>query len=301
MLFEGTDRLYRTTRKKFRVVECASCRLMRLDPRPGPDELRRYYPESYWFAPEPGAAGRLEEAYRRFVLRDHLGFVRRALKDAGEEGPVLDVGCGGGLFLRMLKEDGTRVAGMDFSARAASIAWRGGVPAMCANLPTAPLRPASCAAITMFHVLEHLEDPYAYLEAARALLKPQGRLIVQVPNVASWQFLLLGENWSGLDVPRHLINFRARDLENLLDAAGFQVLRRKHFSLRDNPAAFATSVAPGLDPMARRIRRVAESANVKLWKDLIYFALVLAAVPFSVLEATCGAGASVMVEARLKP
>jgi SAM-dependent methyltransferase len=301
VLFEGTDRLYRTTRKRFRVVECDACRLMRLEPRPGPEELRRYYPENYWFAPEPGTAARLEEAYRRFVLRDHLNFVRRALRDAGQQGPVLDVGCGGGLFLRMLKEDGTRVAGLDFSARAASIAWRGGVPAMAASLPAAPLRPASCAVITMFHVLEHLEDPYAYLESARALLKPQGRLIVQVPNVASWQFLLLGENWSGLDVPRHLIDFRARDLDNLLDAAGFQVLRRKHFSLRDNPAAFATSLAPGLDPMARRIRGVAEGANVQLLKDLLYFTLLLAAVPFSVLEATCCAGASVMVEARPKP
>ena len=62
-----------------------------------------------------------------------------------------------------------------------------------------------------------------------------------------------------MDAPRHLTDFRARDLEALLAAAGFQVVRRKYFSLRDNPAGLATSLAPSLDPMARRVRGVRET------------------------------------------
>ncbi len=108
----------------------------------------------------------------------------------------------------------------------------------------------------MFHVLEHLYEPHAYMEAAHELLRPDGRLVIQVPNAASWQFLLLGENWSGLDVPRHLLTFRASDLEVLLDRCGFEAVRYKYFSLRDNPAGLATSLAPWLDPMARRVRGV---------------------------------------------
>jgi hypothetical protein len=150
----------------------------------------------------------------------------------------------------------------------------------------------------MFHVLEHLEDPMTYLNAARELLRPQGRLIVQVPNAACWQFLLLGENWSGIDVPRHLLDFRSRDLEALLSFCGFEVLRRKYFSLRDNPAGLATSLAPWLDPMARRVRRLKESPASKLAKDLLYLALVVAALPFTVVEAACRAGSTVMIEAR---
>jgi hypothetical protein len=153
----------------------------------------------------------------------------------------------------------------------------------------------------MFHVLEHLEDPASYLRAAARLLAPKGRLVVQVPNVDCWQFLLLGESWSGVDVPRHLINFRARDLENLLSACGFEVLRRKHFSLRDNPAGLATSIAPGLDPMARRVRRTNEGSMTRLLKNTLYFGLVLAAIPFTALESVCGAGSTIMVEARKKP
>ena len=70
---------------------------------------------------------------------------------------------------------------------------------------------------------------------------------------------MFGEHWNGVDVPRHLVNYRQRDLEHLLEHCGFEVVRRKHFSLRDNPAGFASSIAPGLDPMARRVRKMRES------------------------------------------
>lgn len=299
-MFSATDRLYRTTSKIFQLVECAKCRLIRLHPRPSPEELPQYYPSGYWFTPEHTAADRLEQIYRRIVLRDHLKFVVRALRECEEEGGVLDVGCGGGLFLQMLAERGVkRVFGLDFSLDAASLAWsRARVPAVCGNLSSAPLAPASCAAITMFHVLEHLYDPASYLEAAHRLLRPHGRLVVQVPNAACWQFLLLGERWSGIDVPRHLTDFRTKDLETLLEHCGFEVLRFKHFSLRDNPAGLATSLAPGLDPMARRVRKLQESPGGKLARDLLYFALTVMSLPFTLLESACRAGSTVMVEAR---
>lgn len=283
------------------MVECGGCGLVRLFPQPCHDELALYYPPDYWFAPDASAGARLTEAYRRFVLRDHVNFVVRALENSGERGPVLDVGCGGGLFLRILRERGWPGLGLDQAPRAAAIAWRhNSVPAFCAALEAAPLPPGSCAAVTMFHVLEHLPDGSACLEAARGLLRPNGRLIVQVPNAACWQFLLLGEGWNGVDVPRHLVNYRARDLEILLHRCGFEVLRHKHFSLRDNPAGLATSLAPWLDPMARRMRGLREWVLAKLAKDLLYFALVMACLPFTVLEAACRAGSTVIMEARKK-
>jgi SAM-dependent methyltransferase len=241
----------------------------------------------------------MAEAYRRLVLRDHVRFVAQALGGSRARGPLLDVGCGGGLFLGMMRERGYRVTGLDFSREAAAMAWkRQQAPAVCGDLAHAPLRAGSFAGITMFHVLEHVHDPRAYLVAARDLLAPDGRLVVQVPNAASWQFRLLGRRWSGVDVPRHLFDFRGRDLEKLLEACGMEVVRRKYFSLRDNPAGLASSVAPALDPMARRVRRVAESAGARLAKDLAYLALVAAALPFTLAEAACRAGSTVMMEAR---
>lgn len=298
-LFRSGDRLYRTTSRQFGVVRCGECGLMRLDPQPAPEELRLYYPDGYWFAPDQSAASRLEEAYRRVVLGDHVRFVETALRHTPARGPLLDVGCGGGLFLGMMRQRGFRAVGLDSSCTAAAIAWRRQqAPAVCGRLEQAPLAARSFAAITMFHVLEHLYDPGAYLELAHGLLEPEGRLVVQVPNAASWQCRLLGRAWNGIDVPRHLVDFCDRDIERLLESRGFEILRRKYFSLRDNPAGLASSLAPSLDPMARRVRKSGESAGGRLARDLTYFALVMAAVPFTMVEAACRAGSTVMVEAR---
>ena len=298
-LFRASDRLYHTTTREFAVVRCGQCGLVRLDPQPAPRELHLYYPENYWFAPDQSAAGKLEERYRRLVLRDHVRFVEQALRRTRASGPLLDVGCGGGLFLGMMRQRGFRVLGLDNSREAAAIAWRRQqAPAVCGLMENPPFPAGSVAGLTMFHVLEHLYDPRAYLIAARRLLARDGRLVVQVPNAASWQFRLLGRSWNGVDVPRHLFDFRDLDMEKLLESCGFEVLRRKYFSLRDNPAGLASSLAPALDPMARRVRRMAESGAARLAKDLAYFALVVASVPFTLLEAACHAGSTVMIEAR---
>lgn len=298
-LFRATDRLYRLTDREFEVRECVRCGLMRLEPQPDPQELAKYYPAEYWYGPRKDTVSRLEEGYRRFVLRDHVEFILRGLRNSDAKGPVLDVGCGGGLLLGMLRERGLEVLGLDSSHTASEAACaHHGVRVICGDLTTAPIEKASYAVVTMFHVVEHLADAAAYLEAARELLMPDGRLIVQVPNASSWQFLLFGPRWNGIDVPRHLVDYRQRDLERLLERNGFEIVRRKHFSLRDNPAGFASSVAPGLDPMARQVRKIQESAAAKLAKDLLYFGLVLAALPFTLLEAGCGSGSTIMLEAR---
>jgi SAM-dependent methyltransferase len=298
-LFRGSDRLYHTTAEEFAVVRCTHCGMLRLDPQPALAELHRYYPDNYWFAPDRSAASRLEEAYRRIVLRDHVQFVSKALASSSARGPLLDVGCGGGLFLGMMRERGFRVVGLDFSSDAAGVAWsRQQVPAVVADTRGAPFRSGTFAGITMFHVVEHLHEPAAYFEAARDMLAPDGRLIVQLPNAASLQARVLGRRWNGYDVPRHLNNFRDRDLEALLVRSGFEVVRRKYFSLRDNPAGLASSLAPDLDPMARRVRRIEESGAGRLVRDLAYFALVVGSVPFAAFEAMLHAGSSVMMEAR---
>jgi 2-polyprenyl-3-methyl-5-hydroxy-6-metoxy-1,4-benzoquinol methylase len=297
--FSTTDRLYRTTDQRFNIVECGQCGLLRLDPQPGPGDFHRYYPANYWFDSSQNTVDSLEQLYRRLVLRDHLRFAAHAFRRAHEGGPVLDVGCGGGLFLGMLRQRGFQVLGLDISSEAARLAWnQQSVPALAGDLAASPIAPGSCAAVTMFHVLEHVPKPQHYMEEAHRLLRPNGRLIVQVPNAACWQFALLGRAWNGVDAPRHLHLFRGADLEKMVERSGFEIVRRKYFSLRDNPAGLATSVAPSLDPMARRIRHVPESGWVRLLKNFVYFALVAAAIPFTLLEAAFRAGSTIMIEAR---
>ena len=210
----------------------------------------------------------MEEAYRRLVLRDHVQFVAQALRSSTARGPLLDVGCGGGLFLGMMRERGFRVVGLDILARGGGhrLAAAAGAGRVRRYWSSAPLRagqprrpddvPRDGASLRSARVPA----------AARELLAPDGRLVVQVPNAASWQARLLGSAWNGVDVPRHLFDFRDRDLERCWRACGFEVLRRKYFSLRDNPAGLASSLAPSLDPMARRVRRVPGVRRRRGWR-----------------------------------
>ena len=200
--------------------------------------------------------------------------------------------------MRALINRGIPAVGLDVSPVAATMALTEGYSsAVRGALPFAPFAPHSFSAVTLLHVLEHALDPAALLLAIDELLVPGGRLIVQVPNADSWQSLLLGEHWSGLDMPRHLIHFRTADLESLLEGCGFTILRRKFFSLRDNPAGLATSLCPSLEPVVRRVRGLKESASIRLLKDALYASLVVAALPFTLIEAASGAGATVMFEA----
>jgi SAM-dependent methyltransferase len=294
-LYRGADRLYRTTNRQFSVVECSSCGLLRLDPFPSESGLSAFYPDNYWWEEDATAISRLMETYRRVVLSDHVRFAKAAMSEGG---PLLDIGCGGGSFLHAMADSGFEGFGSDISAKAAAQCLaKSGRPAVCAKLPKLPFRPQSFQTVTMYHVLEHLHDPVAAVNAVAELLPPGGRFVVQTPNASCWQLLLLGERWSGLDVPRHLINFRAEDLEELLDGCGFDVLRRKHFSLRDNPAGLATSLFPNLDPMARKLRGVKESPRQSLLKNALYFAVTVASTPFTLLEAAGAAGSTIMIDA----
>ena len=295
--YRCSDRLFRTTAKQFHVVECGGCGVLYLWPQPSREELGRSYPEGYWWGAgrQGGVARRLEGLYRRAVLRDHVAFVTRAVGPSPAR--ILDVGCGTGDLMAALRHRGYSCMGMDHSLPALAVAQAQGVAALSGDYHAAPLSSESFDAVGMFHFLEHVPDPACAVRFARQILRPAGQLIVQVPNAASWQADALGARWSGLDVPRHLLDFRRCDLERLVEQAGFRIGRVKHFSLRDNPAALATSLAPGLDPVGRLVRR-REGVGQRLALDLAYFALVLAALPWAVAEALVGRGATIMLDAQ---
>ena len=301
--FTGTDLLFESTSRKFTLHSCSSCRTLFLDPMPDNDEIAGFYPSDYWWnASSSGALKRLESIYRKIALRDHVSFITkatgyRAIPD------ILDIGCGTGTLLGLLKRRGFRVRGVDFSSEAAKIAEaENGVDVAVGSLEGARFPDRSFDIVTLFHVMEHVTNPRQVLAEVARVLKPDGAVVLQVPNIESWQFRILGARWYGLDIPRHVIDYSRNSMLKLLDDSGFRVTRIRHFNLRDNAPALVSSLFPSLDPVSRSVRHrkrnFPESLLAAWFRHTAYLLLVFCAYPVVLLESAFGYGATIMIEAR---
>jgi SAM-dependent methyltransferase len=287
------------------VVVCKECGLGRFHPSPDPEEVRALYPDEYYG--EPGRKFQpLIEWLVRLVGTRHIGFLSRNLS-AGAK--VLDVGCGRGVLLGELANRGFEVHGQEISAEAARGADPRAEIRVAASVADADYPDSSLDEVIIWHVLEHLPDPRASLEAVHRALKPGGRLVVAVPNFESAQARWTGAAWFHLDLPRHLYQFPASALQRLLSEVGFDVLSEHHFSLRQNPFGWMQSVLNCFPGLPRNglyellHRRSADGglpfdARTRFW---LRFWLVVGA-PFgllaTVIETFARSGATVHVVAR---
>src|ERR1051326_1677660 len=301
----GTDFLFETTSKMFTLDACASCRCLFLNPMPSNSEIAGFYPSNYWWSPtRPGGLKKLELVYRKIALRDHIAFITKSIR--GRSGlELLDVGCGSGTLLGLLKRQGFHVRGVDFSAEASAIAKRdNGVDVAVGSLEEVHFPDQSFDVVTLFHVMEHVTNPRQVLNEVSRILRPQGVVILQVPNIESWQFKMFGAKWYGLHIPRHVVDYSKNSMLKLLGDSGFVPTRIRHFNFRDNAPALVSSMFPSLDPLSRSVRHqkrnIRESVPMSWLRHTLYLLGVLCAYPVAILESAFGHGATVMIEARKK-
>jgi 2-polyprenyl-3-methyl-5-hydroxy-6-metoxy-1,4-benzoquinol methylase len=208
----------------FAIVQCRHCGLIYTNPRPTEATIGHFYPADYRpHAPRGKRAVRLPSRFWSRLLGRPCPERRGRLPLTGG-GRLLDFGCGGGSYLRRMSQLGWRVTGLDASPRAvervrddlACDVYQG-------TLPHADLAPGSFDVVTMWQSLEHVHRPMEVLRSAYELLRPGGRIVVAVPNIASLPATWFGDNWFGLDLPRHLTHFTPTTLAGMLLAAGFRV------------------------------------------------------------------------------
>ncbi len=300
----ASDRLFGLVPGHFRLYRCLSCACIFQHPLPDPAAIYSFYPPEYWWQEDPRsklslALSRMESTYREFVAGDHVRFLQRYLPLEDNRRTLLDIGCGSGTFLHLARCRGFQPHGMDVSERAVAAAREQyQLPVRQGGIGSQAWEGHRFDVVTMFHVLEHLPDPRDALIYAAGLLKPEGRLILQVPNASSFQARLFGPRWYGLDVPRHLINYTPKALSLLLQQTGFSSEVVHCFSLRDNPASLASSVAISLDPIGRRGRGRRAHPLIDCALEFCYFGLCLAALPAALLESICGHGGTIWACAR---
>ncbi len=218
--FHGRDRLHHAP-GKFTLVECRSCSFLFLSPRPDPTELPSYYPDDYLsFRPSLR-----EERSRLRRLERLIGLRRRAQAVIRNKstGHLLDVGCGTGDFLEVMQlYPGWTVQGLEPHAAAAARARKEyGVPVEAVSLDQAAFPDETFDAVTLWDVLEHVPDPRAALRKIYRMLRPDGIVVIGVPDRDSIDAKLFGPTWAGLDFPRHFSVFAAQHLTRCCVDASF--------------------------------------------------------------------------------
>lgn len=193
-------------KKLWKVSGCDSCSHQFMNPQPSWDELEPYYANGYQ---AHGAREALDEEIIKEAER--TGKLRHVPLPTGKR--VLDVGCGGGSFLRLCRRFGATVHGVEPSESAAEVAREQGVPVFCGTVEQfAAETNDRFDLITSAHVVEHLPDPLSALSAMKKLLAPAGMIWISVPNGAYPLARALRGHWHSSDLPYHLMHFSPESL-----------------------------------------------------------------------------------------
>jgi SAM-dependent methyltransferase len=207
-------------------ARCRNCGTAWLETIPSHDEAELY--ESGPYDPGAGLVERLPSALGRLLDRDRLRLLGRLVPGSR----VIDIGAGRGRLLDALQRAGHDAVGVDPFVPESESPDR--PPIQRVGIEAASFEAGSADAVIFWHVLEHLSDPQAAIERAAAWLRPGGRVVVAVPNLASAQARIGGDRWFHQDVPRHRTQFTAGGVRALLQRCGIAVDRTRHLMLEQN-------------------------------------------------------------------
>ena len=311
--YDGLADRLQTTARTFAIDECTSCQAGVLNPAPIGD-VSAFYPTNYLSgergegsAPgggggEAGAAGTggglsLEKWYRYNQYRFDFRLLERASGlSIGQTPSYVDLGCGSGERMAYAGERGcARAMGVDkFDFVKSTV--RG--EAEIVNSDILEFAPAArFAAVSLFHVLEHLDDPASVLAHIRdEIIAPDGHLIIQVPNYGSVERRLFGGRWFGLDVPRHYWHFNQTALCRLLDAHGYRAVAAYRRNAALHPVSIAPSISPDVDVQRIWVRH-AKGVAYRRRMMLLWSGLTLLTIPQSVGQSAFGQGSMLTVVA----
>jgi len=223
----------KTDIKNYDIFMCRDCGVGVTIPIPLMKDLEQFYSSGNY---RSSAGGRRFNPLVEFFIYLSRLLRKRRIKKYVKSGRILDIGCGRGLALEVMRRDGWEVAGVEFSKEAALGASEAYGINVVSGVPEKWGFPAEhFDVITINHVLEHLEKPSHMLDECRRLLRKGGLLVCAVPDISSLQATAGKAQWFHLDVPYHIHHFTESGLVRLLKGKGFRVLNIKRMDLEHNP------------------------------------------------------------------
>jgi len=219
-----TDLNRRIDKSEFHYLHCQSCGLIRLDNVP--NNLSDYYTDDYYDLPTSAQLASIASA-NPFKIDTIKRFVK--------QGKLLEIGPAYGIFAFQAKKAGFQVNAIEMDARCCEYLNQVvGVNAICSDSPNDTISTlAEHDVIALWHVIEHVPNPWALISAAAKNLALNGILVVAAPNPDAWQFHVMGKEWPHLDAPRHLYLLPAKVLSEYAKSLG---LEQVHYSTTDSDA-----------------------------------------------------------------
>ena len=208
---------YTVSKKQFEIWQCDNCHIRFTQNAPGKEEIGQYYQSSAYISHSDTAQGFINKMYHKVRRHTLLQKKKLIINITGKKkGAILDIGAGTGAFINVMKEAGWKITGLEPDLTARTKAKE--LYDVALNNPEHlfSLTGKSFDAITMWHVLEHVHELHEYLDKLKNLLKPDGKLIIAVPNYTCYDEKFYKQYWAAYDVPRHLYHFSPQSFYTLM-------------------------------------------------------------------------------------
>ena len=208
----------------FELIKCAHCGFICTQGVPVEAEIGRYYETPDYISHSDTQKGLMNKVYhwvRHYMLQKKASLVERVT--GLSKGSILDIGTGTGYFSHTMQERGWSVQAIEKSAQARAFALEHFHLKVQEADSLSAIESKSLDAVTLWHVMEHLEHLNETWERLSAILKDRGVLIVAVPNPASYDAAHYQEMRAAYDVPRHLWHFTPSSMKQMGEKHGFRL------------------------------------------------------------------------------
>lgn len=213
----------------FTLYNCKDCNFTFTQDFPSQSVIGKYYDAPEYISHTDTNKGFINKLYhfaRTRAIKSKTNLVKK-YSFQNEVNTLLDIGCGTGYFLHAIEEEGWKVDGIDASDSACIVAKEKFNFSIQKPEYISSLENQSRSAITLWHVLEHIENMNDIMDQLHRVLEKDGTLFIALPNKLSCDAVYYKDKWAAYDVPRHLWHFSPRDFEKFALKHKFKLVEMK--------------------------------------------------------------------------
>lgn len=218
---------YTVSKENFEIVFCENCQTG-ITQNVKIDEIGKYYESTDYVSHSDTRQGLINQLYhfaRKMMLGQKTALLNRL--NGGKRGKLLDIGTGTGYFLNEMKQKKWEVLGIEADRKTRHFAIQTFDLQVFSPEKLFDNSLSAFDVISLWHVLEHVAELKKYLAQIKQLLKPDGHLIIAVPNHWASEQNHYKQDWAAWDVPRHLWHFSPLSIQTLCDSFDFQIVEKK--------------------------------------------------------------------------